>query len=267
MGEIASLLFDPADAWVMRQLPTMTENYRTSVMKLIEMLEGEDEHDVEHLVREIARVDLPPGKEAIAWILYLPYGETDELRILHVPKLSVAGEEIDADGVDASFGCYGIMAGRADMFVVPKSLAGIPLFGEQIGMISMVDCDCEVLPCRTLHMFGLSPADDDPMTWVSEEGVTAMRFERLMCPANGGFHHDMYYRRPQLWRWIGDIGMLEEKASRVGLALCETEALRKNTDAIRERMNKQHNIDIAPPFEERVTDCGDHQHRETESPA
>ena len=225
----------------------MMNDLNASVREFIEALNDMNESDVRNRSRKIAQIGLPLEEEAIAWVLYIPYGETDELRIIHAPKLFAMDERLDFETIDATFGCYSVMAGKAISFGILKGSAGIPLFGEQIGTISIMGCDCEILPGQALAMIGYSPKSDDPMTWKNAAGTTALKFERLMCPAGPGFHRDMYYRQMQLWRWVGSMDMLERAALRVGLTLHETEVVRRNTDAIRKRMDDQRAIDIAPP--------------------
>lgn len=245
----ASMLVDPADAWVISQLPVCKDLSAFGVSEAIAFFESGDMSAGASLVQSLPICELNEGEACLGWKLYIPYGSGMEYEQYGTARISPLGCERPDNVIDREFGCYGLQIYRGGGRASRVSDGSDSLCNALAGCITMTFCDCQVFPSFAMRKLGFEPLPKNPMTWVDEEGNKIAWFEQYIFPVEKGYRPSAYYRQPRLWRWDCDVERIEKAACKRGFRVYWAIESSMHVDQIKEKHDMLELAKQKSPFE------------------
>lgn len=245
----ASMLVDPADAWVISQLPVCKDPSSFGVSEAIALFESGDKDAGVGRVQSLPTFELSKGEACLGWKLYIPYGSKREYEYYGTARISPQDCEHPDNVIGREFGCYGLQIYRGGGNESRASDGSVSLCNALAGCISMTFCDCQVFPSFAMGELGFEPLLENPMVWVDEAGKRIAWFEQYIFPVEKGYRPSAYYRQPRLWRWVCDAESIEKAACERGFRIYLTVESTMHLDQIKERHDMLELAKQKSPFE------------------
>lgn len=246
---IASMLVDPADVWVFSRIPIVKDPSTVGVSKAIDLFEAGDMTRAEDLVENLPKFNMRKDDICLGWKLYIPYGNEEEYEYCGTARITSLSCENPDNVIDREFGCYGLLSfgvgGRRSFF----SKSSSSLCNELAGGVSMMFCDCQILPSFLMRKLGFMPRVDNPLIWVDGAGNEVAWFEQFAFPVEYDYRPSAYYRQPRLWRWVCNKEAIEKVVESTGHRIYWATESSNRVDQIKERYDLAHIIERKSPFE------------------
>lgn len=248
----ASTLVDPADAWVFSQIPIAKDPSAIGLSDAIELFETGDVTAAQKHVESLPIFGLNENELCLGWKLYIPYGDTEEYEYCGTARMAPL-DCIDPDNViDRELGCYGLLSfgigGDASLF----SKNSISLCNELAGVISMMFCDCEIIPSFVMRKLGFEPRSENPLVWINNVGKHVAWFEQFSFPVEKGHRPSAYYRQPRLWRWVCNKELVERAVLDNGYHIYWATRSSSHIDPIARKREMTNKIEKMSPFEKEI---------------
>ena len=246
---VASMLIDPADAWVLSRLPVFKDPSTFQVSEAISLFEAGDPVGAGSLVEALPVFGLNDGEVCLGWKLYIPYGDQNEYECYSTARLTAQECKQPDNVIDREYGCYGLLVhgegGKASCF----SQNSISLCNALAGCITMAFCDCQIFPSISMRRLGFAPKADNPLIWIDYTGKPVAWFEQFSFPVERGHRPSAYYRQPRLWRWVCDEAIVESAAAKYGCRIYWALESSNHVDQIKSRHDKMEAVRKKSPFE------------------
>lgn len=201
---IAARIVDPSDVWVMSNLPIYENAEASGVNAIIDALESNRHEQVAASASALSRINLNSGEDPLGWKVYVPFARTKKYEIFETTRVTQTGFQIQPATTDTALGCYGAVAWDLshNQSNFDRFRSSLPLCCVVGGCISMIWCDAQIVPADTLYHLGLTPSDDNPLVWVDDSVSPIIWFERILFLVDRSYGSEVYYRQPQMWRWV-----------------------------------------------------------------
>lgn len=244
-----SMLVDPADAWVISQLPVCKDPSAFGVSEAIAFFESGDMDAGVSLVQSLPMFELSEGGACLGWKLYIPYGSEREYEYYGTARISPLDCERPDNVIDREFGCYGLQIYGGGGDASRASDSSVSLCNAQAGCITMTFCDCQVFPSFAMWELGFEPLLENPMAWVDEAGNKIAWFEQYIFPVEKGYRPSAYYWQPRLWRWVCDVEAIKKAACERGFRVYWAIESSMHVDQIKEKHDMLELAKQKSPFE------------------
>ena len=244
-----SMLVDPADAWVISQLPVCKDLSAFGISEAIAFFESGDMDAGVSLVQNLPMCELSEGEACLGWKLYIPYGNEREYEQYGTARISPLNCEYPDNVIDREFGCYALQIYGRGGNASRLSDASASLCNALAGCITMTFCDCQVFPSFAMRKLGFEPLSENPMTWVDEAENKIAWFEQYIFPVEKGYRPSAYYRQPRLWRWVCDVERIEKAACERGFRVYWAIESSMHVDQIKEKHDMLELAKQKSPFE------------------
>lgn len=235
----ASLLIDPSDIWAIAATPMIIDAETTGISSLLESLTRKDSLDIDE-VKSIARQGILNNESLLGWEVYLPYGYDNEYIAFGTLRMrSNTTGRADEGALDKEFGCYSILSktggGIRSYFDFDNSLS---LCNEVTGSFSLMWGDVQLVPSSAMRSLGFGPRDNNPLEWVDENGTRALKFTHVLCIEKERYDgRQVYYRQPQIWRWVCNVELLKWIRSTTGHDIYESTEISNGKDPMKQKLD------------------------------
>lgn len=245
----ASKLIDPADVWIISNLPIIKDPSEFEVSKAIDLFEEGDITGASELVESLPMLGLNEGEMCLGWKLYIPHGNQEEYEYYGAARMTPLDCKKPDNVIDREFGCYGLLSTGVGGVASCFSQNSISLCNALAGCITMMFCDCQIFPSIAMKKLGFGPRIDNPLVWVDETDNKVVWFEQFSFPVEKDYRSSAYYRQPRLWRWVCNEESIRAAAEKNGFRIYWGTKLSNHVDQIKDRQDMIEIIKKMSPFE------------------
>lgn len=123
---------------------------------------------------------------------------------------------------DCCVGNFGLLIYEGDIeesHIAYEHYNSINLFNKVRGSIKIPFGNAQIVPSSAWRkIFHCKPSDESPYTWVDENSIEVLRFERIASPIREATQ-EAYFRQPVLFRWVCNAEWLKQKLGELQLRI------------------------------------------------
>lgn len=123
---------------------------------------------------------------------------------------------------DCCVGNFGLLIYEGDIeesHIAYEHYNSINLFNKVRGSIKIPFGNAQIVPSSAWRkIFHCKPSDESPYTWVDENSIEVLRFERIASPIREATQ-EAYFRQPVLFRWVCNAEWLKQKLEELQLRI------------------------------------------------
>ena len=98
--------------------------------------------------------------------------------------------------------------------------------------------DVQLVPSSAMRSLGFGPRDNNPLEWVDENGTRALKFTHVLCIEKERYDgRQVYYRQPQIWRWVCNVELLKWIRSTTGHDIYESTEISNGKDPMKQKLD------------------------------
>ena len=194
-----SRLLFPEDSFILTELPCMTFDNDWFLNVPARDSSDNDCGLSSEQLKKIVHSNVSDTDIVLSANLWYPWGHNGGAIYVESTILSSESCEIESKMFDWCLGNYGLLISEGNL----EETNNVSSLFNRIGGSHIITYgNCQLVPSSIWRaVFNCRPSDNDPFSWLNEDGNTVLKFERIASPYRQTMQ-ESYIRQPILFRWI-----------------------------------------------------------------